>query len=103
MTVDGCADCTYDRRYRALVLVPGRALTQQPGQLGDVRFFDPAPVWARQTGRIGQSAIVISDEVIDGGDGGEAAEDVVAHHGYRQPGVDVGVRGGAIRAGHAEG
>ena len=26
----------------ALQLVPGRALAQQPGQLGDVRFFDPA-------------------------------------------------------------
>ena len=28
----------------ALRLVPARAFAQQPGQLGDVRFFDPAPV-----------------------------------------------------------
>jgi hypothetical protein len=47
---------TAERRVRALAagedphlfrpprqLVPGRALAQQPGQLGDVRSFDPAP------------------------------------------------------------
>ena len=31
------------RRRPAVQLVPARAFAQQPGQLGDVRFFDPAP------------------------------------------------------------
>ena len=31
------------RGWPAGQLVPGPALAQQPGQLGDVRFFDPAP------------------------------------------------------------
>ena len=49
------------RRGPAFQLVAARALAQQPGQLGDVRFFDPAGRGARSRVRAGVIGAALAD------------------------------------------
>ena len=56
------------RRGPVLQLVPVRAFTQQPGQLGDVRFLDPAAAVPAAGARAGAVGAALADlaAVIDG-------------------------------------
>jgi len=76
--VQGDADCPWQRRRSLAGPRGGSAViaTAAPASARARAMASPSPC---PTAR---SAKAISDEIIDCGDGGEAAEDVVAHHRY---------------------